>query len=291
VSCRERRDAIFLYAAGALEDDERREIAAHLETGCPRCADALSEASAALAQLVESLDRVAPPEGSKERLLARIAAASIPALPRGPALAARRAKGATGADRRAALVAGVGLLLGASVSAALAWRLAVAPLQAERAALEQALGAATAELAEQDSEMHALEADARHAAEQLRLLRASDLEVMELTGAMSEREASGRIFWERDDYRCYFHAERMAVPAPGRTYVLWVVSARGEFFAVASFAPDARGEVALLTKLPKGLSPIARSLVTDEPSEHGERPTGSVHLRGGATKARAETAS
>jgi hypothetical protein len=97
--------------------------------------------------------------------------------------------------------------------------------------------------------------------------------------------ASGRIFWEPDDYACYFHAEQMPALAPGRTYVLWVVSARDEFFAAASFAPDQRGEVELLTKLPKGFAPVARTLVTDEPREYGKAPTGAVHLLGAVTRA------
>ena len=75
--------------------------------------------------------------------------------------------------------------------------------------------------------MHALEAGARLAAEQLRLLRASELEVMALSGRAPGRRL-GRIFWELDDYACYFHAEQMPAPEPGRTYVLWVVSTRDE---------------------------------------------------------------
>ena len=195
-------------------------------------------------------------------------------------------------SRRVALAAGIGLLLGAGLAAALAWRLAVAPLSAKSVALEAALEAANAELAElrealadEDAEMHALEAGARLAAEQLRLLRAPELEVMALSGAGSAAGASGRIFWELDDYACYFHAEQMPAPEPGRTYVLWVVSTRGELFAAASFAPDPRGEVGLMTKLPKDFPPVARTLVTDEPREYGKAPTGAVHLLGAVTRA------
>ena len=72
---------------------------------------------------------------------------------------------------------------------------------------------------------------------------------------------------------------------PGRTYVLWVVSARDELLAAASFAPDARGEVGLLTKLPKDFPPVVRTLVTDEPREYGKTPTGAVHLLGEVPKA------
>jgi Anti-sigma-K factor rskA, C-terminal len=280
MSCRARRDTILLYAADALEEDERRELVAHLETGCAVCSAACVEARETLALLALSLDRVAPPEGARDRLLGRVAA--------GAAAPGR----ADGARRRVALAAGIGLLLGAGLAAALAWRLAVAPLSAKSGAAEDALAAATAELAELraalaegDAEMHALEEEARIAAEQVRLLRAPRLEVMTLAAAGSAAGASGRIFWKLDDYACYFHAEQLPALAPGRTYVLWVVSARDELFAAASFAPGPQGEVGLLTQLPKEFPPVVRTLVTDEPREYGKAPTGAVHLLGTVTKA------
>ena len=292
MSCHARRDAIFLHAADVLEDDERRELVAHLETGCSPCFAALVEARETLALLALSLDGVAPSEGPRDRLLRRVAAGAA-ALERreGAAFAVVRAGSESGAGRRGALAAGLGLLLGAGLASALAWRLAVAPLAAKSGALEVALEAASAELTElrealedEDAEMHALEAEARIAAEQLRLLRAPELEVMELSAAGSAGGASGQIFWELDDYACYFHAEQMPALGPGRTYVLWVVSARDELFAAASFAPDRRGEVGLLTRLPKDFPPVVRTLVTDEPREYGKAPTGAVHLLGAVTR-------
>jgi hypothetical protein len=292
VSCRERRDAIFLHAAEALEDDERRALAAHLDTGCARCATVLAEAREALALLALSVDGVAPSDASRDRLLRRITGGASASERQGGRFAGARARRASDPGLRIALAAGIGVLAGAGLAAALAWRLAVAPLSARSAELEHALAAAVAELAElrdaladDRGELHALEAEARLAAEQVRLLRADGLEVMALAPADAAGAASGRIFWEPDDYACYFHAERLPAPGPGRSYVLWVVSARGEFFAAASFTPDARGEVALTTKLPRGFAPVARTLVTEEPSEHGEAPTGAAHLLGTVTKA------
>jgi hypothetical protein len=104
---------------------------------------------------------------------------------------------------------------------------------------------------------------------------------MALVAVEAAPSASGRVFWERRDYGCYFHAEGLAAPAEGRTYVLWVVSAGGSTFAAAKFVPDARGEASFVTRLPRDLAPIARALVTEEPVAHGGAPGGAVQLEAG----------
>jgi hypothetical protein len=257
-TCRDLREAIFLLAAGALESGEEHDVASHLATGCSRCAGALAEAREALSLLPQSLDPVVPPAGARARLLARVA---------GGARTERTVLPGRRAARRAALAASIGLVLGAGAASLAAWRYAVAPFRTE--------------IDEQDRDLAALEADAQLAAESLALLRADDLEVMVLEAGGGGRGASARIFWERADYGCYFHAEGLRAPAPGARFVLWVVPARGAPFAAARFAPDARGDATVVTRLPKGLAPIARALVTEEDGEPGSAPAGDVLLTGG----------
>ena len=291
--CRERRDAIFLFAADALDEGEERELAAHLASGCLRCAGALVEAREALALIAQSLAPVPPPAGSRERLLARIGAAPRAAATAtgAGALRALPAPRRSPLWRRAAIAASIGLLVGASAGTLASWRWLLAPLSAERFALERELAAARADaedlaraVAEQDRDLAALEDETRLAAEALRLLRTDDLEVMQLSAGASAGGASARIFWDRATYGCYFHAEGLTAPTPGRRYVLWLVTARGEPLAAGSFAPDARGEATVVTRLPRQLAPIARALVTEEADEHGEAPAGDVRLQGSATR-------
>ena len=277
-ACRDRREAIFLLAAGVLESGEEHDVASHLATGCARCAGALAEAREALSLLPQSLDPVTPPAGVRARLLARATGGA-----RTPRVRPRRL-----ALRRAVLAASLGLAIGAGAASLAAWRYAVAPLRAERAALERRLAALQVDVAalerdvaDQDRDLAELEAEAELAADALHLLRADDVEAMALTAGGAGRSASARVFWERADYGCYFHGEGLAAPAPGRTYVLWVVSERGAIFAAGSFSPDARGEAAFVTRIPKDLAPIARALVTEEPVAHGAAPTGAVQLAAG----------
>jgi hypothetical protein len=288
MTCRDRRDAIFLLAAGVLESGEEQDLASHLATGCARCADALTEAREALALLAQSVDPVAPPVGSRERLLARVGAAHRPRIARSAASRAARRRAAVW---RVAAAASIGLALGGGAGAYAAWRWAVSPLAAERLALERRLEAARADvaelgraLAEQDRDLAELEDEARLATEALELLRADDVEVMVLAASDPAHGGSARIFWERADYGCYFHAEDLAPPSDGRRYVLWVVSAGGEHLAAASFAPDAHGDAVVVTRLPKHLAPIVRAFVTEEAAPPGDEPAGSVRLEGMHTR-------
>ena len=78
-ACRDRREAIFLLAAGVLESGEEHDVASHLATGCARCAGALAEAREALSLLPQSLDPVTPPAGVRARLLVRATGVADPA--------------------------------------------------------------------------------------------------------------------------------------------------------------------------------------------------------------------
>jgi len=74
LKCDELQDLILPFAADALEDAERKEVAAHLATGCPRCAGALAEAQALISRIPLGLDPVTPRLDTKQRLMKRISA-------------------------------------------------------------------------------------------------------------------------------------------------------------------------------------------------------------------------
>lgn len=74
VTCSERKDLILLYAAEQLEPAEAEALREHLATDCPICAGALAESEATLAQVAMSIDPIAPPADTREKLMSRIAA-------------------------------------------------------------------------------------------------------------------------------------------------------------------------------------------------------------------------
>src|SRR3954468_4178915 len=94
VTCDERQDQIFLYAADQLEPAEVEELRRHLSTGCPTCAGALAEAQATLAQVAASIDGIDPRPETRDALMSRIRVAAISEPPL-PPLEALRPKPAT----------------------------------------------------------------------------------------------------------------------------------------------------------------------------------------------------
>ena len=77
MTCNERRDSIFLFAAGQLEPAEAEELRLHLATGCPTCAGALAEAEATLAQMALAIDPIEPCVETGDALMARIGASRL----------------------------------------------------------------------------------------------------------------------------------------------------------------------------------------------------------------------
>ena len=74
MNCAVGEDEMLLFAADALDADEREELRRHLSAGCPRCAGSLAKAEATLAHLPGAIDLVAPGPEVWDRLVARIAA-------------------------------------------------------------------------------------------------------------------------------------------------------------------------------------------------------------------------
>jgi len=290
-SCLERREQIYLHAAGVLEDDERTELEAHLGSGCPRCNEALEEERERLATLALSLAPVVPPARVRERLLARVREQAIRGASPG-ARQAPRVRRPRLAWRRLAAFAGVALG-GAALALGVAWSQLESRPAADGAALATDLPSpdeAALELAslresldEQDREVAELESRLEAAAEVSQLLGARELEVLDLAAAEPGSGAWGRAFWD-PDYRCYFRAEGLAPLSDERRYVLWMVGAGERVHAAGTLEPDPRGDVVFYTRLPRELSPILRTFVTAEADPHGELPAGPTLLAGEARR-------
>jgi hypothetical protein len=287
MSCRERRERIYLHAADVLEDDERAELEAHLASGCPHCNEALVEDRELLAGLALSLAPVVPPTRVREQLLARVREQGSrevrPAARRAP----RRPR-AWFAPRRVAELAGVALGAAALTLGVVWWQLGSrsadepAALAADAPSAEEAtleLEALREQIAEQDGELAELEGQVEAAGEISTLLAARELDVLDLAATETGSEAWGRAFWD-PDYHCYFRARNLPPLAGEQHYVLWMIGANDRLHAAGTLEADARGDFVIFTRLPRELSPISRSFVTAEAEPHGEQPTGPTLLAG-----------
>jgi len=260
MTCAERRDDLLLYALDGLDEGDRREIRAHLQSGCPECAGALAEAEAVLAHLALSAAPSAPPASVKERLMKAVAEpAGTPV--RFPVERTRPAAGwgrAIGAAGLAAAVTAIALLV---------------PARRERGRLE-------GELALQASRIRELETGAQAASEMIRLLRSPRVEIVSLEGQASQPEAAARIFWDRSRGTWRLFASNLRSPGAGKTYELWFITADQRKVRAGTFDVDASGEGSLEAAVPPELGAIALAAVTDEPAGGVDQPTGSIHLLG-----------
>ncbi len=252
MSCEARRDAILLYAAGALEPDEAADLEAHLESGCPRCAGERVEAETALAHLAFALDPVAPPAGARARLLAALDEAER-ASPRATrSLAPRRA-------RRWLPLAGAGIAAAAV--------LAFGALQlARHRALEQ--------------QVEDLEASVFAHAQALDVLRASKLATVALAGPGAAAPGVFKIYWDWKKGGCYVYASDMPQPPPGRAYQLWFTNVDGEPIPGGVLDVKRSGEATLVTEIPRDVDLFGQVYITLEDDPRAAVPSGSLVLTG-----------
>lgn len=73
MTCGEVRELLELYHLGTLDDDERREVGAHLRTGCVECAKALAAAAELNASILAGVPLVEPPPRLRERVVGMVA--------------------------------------------------------------------------------------------------------------------------------------------------------------------------------------------------------------------------
>jgi anti-sigma-K factor RskA len=272
----ERQELLFLYAAGALEGEERDEVEAWLERGGADARAALAQAEQELAGLARALAPVAPGPAVAARLRARI-----------DATAARRASGGWG---RAALAAGLTALVAGGIGYGAGRRLAERDAGARLAALEAELSEALAErdeieeeLAEQEAAFRHLESEQVLARKTIDTLSADRTEALTLAGTPNRPEARARVYWDWDTWYCYLRAEGLS-PDPDGVYALWLFTDDGDVIGVGAFGADAEGRATLIAPVPHDVGHVVRAGVSIEPDDRlGPGPSGEVVLLGSST--------
>jgi anti-sigma-K factor RskA len=125
-----------------------------------------------------------------------------------------------------------------------------------------------------------LQEEVRNASSTLRLLRNPAVQVVSLGGGEPQKEAAGRIFWDRKNAEWTFYAANMKPAGAGKTYELWFITADQKKVRAGIFDVDAQGEATLTVPVPATLGEIALAAVTDEPAGGVDQPTGSIQLVG-----------
>lgn len=261
------RELTGAYALGALSDEEKRALEAHLAS-CAECAAevrAFGDVARGLNHAVPQLDL---PPSLRGRVVAHVESmAAKSAVP--PAVVSRppsteRFSGAVWLALAASLVAGV---LGFY---ALTLRNRVQVLQGELADARQRAAAA-------EQIVETIQQRAENLQRTSDIIGASDVTTVTLKGQGAGSAASGLALVSRSR-GVVFVGQNLPPLDPGRIYQLWVVSTTGPPLNAGIFAPDAAGAASLTTVL--NVSSFKAVAVTLEPAGGVPAPTGAFYLLG-----------
>ncbi len=102
-------------------------------------------------------------------------------------------------------------------------------------------------------------------------LTGPDVAVMTLASA-GPNAPTGRMFWNQSVNAWTFVAHNLPKPAPGRTYQLWLVTAKQKISA-GTFMPGANGDAMIQATYALAKDALAAVAVTDEPEAGSAQPT------------------
>lgn len=113
---------------------------------------------------------------------------------------------------------------------------------------------------------------------QIVVLAAPDVARVDLIGQSAAPSAMARAFWSRSRGLVFTATDLPALPA-GRTYQLWVVTARAPISA-GLVRPDATGRASMIFETPPDIPPPVAMALTLEPEGGVPAPTGARYLVG-----------
>lgn len=265
------------YVFGTLSDSESREFAAHLAS-CPECARLVGELSVVGEAMARSVPQQAPPDGLRDRVIARATAQDVGAglqfRPRGATPDSALRGGTEVPSLRTALPVwlGAAAVLVAAIMSVVAWQYRQ-DAQRARADHQAAVDRVTA----LEQQVAQLQADAATAARTGAVLAASDLSRVELAGQPPAPGAVGRVFWS-PTHGLVFAATNLPPLPPGRVYQLWIVADAPISAGVAR--PGNPGDFNVVTATAAQKDQAKAFAVTIEPEGGRPAPTGPMFLLG-----------
>jgi hypothetical protein len=270
----DREDLLFLYAADALDDEERRDVERWVAQEGDGAQQALAQAEEEVAALARALAPVAPHPAVRARLRRRIEAT-------------RGSRAGVPRWGRLALVAGLAGLLAGGGAFLAGVRLAEQEARGQLTALEERLAEVEAErdaldeeLAELEAAYRALQSEQVLARKAIETLSAEHTEALVLVGTPARPHARARVYWDWDAWYCYLRAEGLE-PDPDGVYALWLFTADGDVIPVGAFDVDPKGRATLLAPVPRDVGEVVRAGVSVEPDDRlGPGPRGKVVLVG-----------
>jgi len=241
-----------IYALGALDEEERRQVEAHLASGCSVCETHIQEIRETLSHLPRSLTPQTTPPAIKAKLLDQID--EISARPN--------------RDKQSFAWhwwgVGAGALTAAGLLIFLAWNL----FTTRQDVVQLKIQIAT------------LQIEAPQRDELIQLLSDRQVRVIQLAGLTASPRASGRLLWNSETRKGILLTTGLPMTEVGKEYELWAIAGKKPVPA-GVFKVDQQGRALLrLPSLAEG-KPFDKFAVTVEPAGGVPKPTGPMHLLGG----------
>jgi anti-sigma-K factor RskA len=235
---------LSLYAVGALEGEDRRNLERHLAT-CGDCRTELEHLRGDGVLLALSVMGPKPPQRARQRLMDALA--KEPRLPRSVAPPSRRRSwNWTG-------------FLG--WAAAVAMLLIVAELRKENSALRGSVSTLGSLVAQQTGEL----ADARRVVD---ALTSPEAQTVELVAAKRPPQPQGKAFYLRSKSSLIFVANSLPPLPPEKIYELWLIPKTGAPIPAGLFKPDSQGRATVVDPpLPAGVE--AKTFAVTLEAENG----------------------
>jgi hypothetical protein len=266
MTCDDRRDAIFLYAAGELEPGEADAVRAHLATGCPRCAGTLAEAEAVLASMSLALPPVMPDPVLKQELMARVT---------GSGAAASTAIRGIARPTTSRLSQASAPLTGASPPVRGRFTLGSLVAYSGLAAAIAAVVTGVVVWQNVRGKMDTLTAE-------VGFLHAERLQLVSLAVPEGKGPATGHVFWDLDRGQWRVIVFNLKPLSAGKAYQLWAIPDGGGPIPMDTFNVDANGRATITQSVPTSTTALKLAAITAEPVGGSKAPTGAIELVGQA---------
>jgi len=246
-----------VYALGALDADDLREMEEHWAGGCGECRRQLELWNRDLEALAAAVTPVAPSETTRARIL-RFAAGAAPSPRRLPwwiSLAA------------AALLA----VAVWGVAGQLRMRGDIERLKTERNSLAR-------QVERLDREVTQARTEAQRASQALQVVAAPGVQSVTLAGMGPAPQAAGHTYVNPLRHDALFFAFDLPALPQNKTYQLWYI-AGGKAVSAGTFAMDPRGMASVKVEQLPALASIQKWAVTIEPAGGVPQPTGLMVLK------------
>ena len=298
----EARNALEALALDALDASERAAVMAHV-AGCPVCRFELTALEAAAAQLTYAVRPVPMTDAArdrvKNRLMNRVSGGRLDTPRDSEVVAGRIPHHRPTAELEAELEAPGAKPFHILVphagsepahhevrhfTAQRAWWLAAAAtlvaavslaslyqVTQERDAATTAFQVASSDKSGNRQVLDSLRARVADRDRIIANLTGPNVAVMTLASA-GPNAPTGRMFWNQSVNAWTFVAHNLPAPAAGRTYQLWLVTAKQKISA-GTFVPGANGEAMMQATYALSKDALAAVAVTDEPEAGSPQPT------------------